>query len=323
MKEVKIGFIGAGAIAGHHANRLSKISGAKIVAAADIDLEKARSFTEKYGGTPYRDWREMLEREELDAVYVCLPPFAHSDEVVVAAEKGMHVFIEKPIALELETALKMQRAVEKAGVISWVGYQQRQAYSVRLVKKLLEEEGGRVGLLRGRWWGTVVLGKKWWRVRELSGGQIIEQVTHIYDLARFFCGEVKKVYAEVDTLFFKDLEDYTIEDVGAAILRFENGAIGVITNTTGARPNACRVDLEIVARNLQAEVSAQRAKIYSKGGVVEVESLNDPMYDEDYKFIKAVAEGGESEVPIGEGVKTLRLTLAVFKAFEEGRPVEL
>ncbi|HDH06992.1 MAG TPA: Gfo/Idh/MocA family oxidoreductase [Thermoproteales archaeon] len=320
---MKIGFIGAGGIANLHAKKILNIEDVEIVAVSDIVIEKAKSFAEKYGGKPYSDYREMFDKEKLDAVWICIPPFAHKDEVILAAEKGIHVFIEKPIALDLETAVKMQRAVEKHGIVSWVGYHFRQAYSVRYVKKLAEEDV--IGLFLGRWWGGVVGGPEhWWRDVTKSGGQIVEQATHIYDLARFLVGDVERVYSEIDTLIHKDLPNFTIEDIAATVLRFKNGAIGVITNTSAAQKNGYHVDAEIIAKSFQAQlIGCKKSHIITPTGIMDVESLNDPYFDEDYKFIQAVRKGLKSEVPISEGVKTLEVTLAALKANKERRIITL
>jgi len=194
MNGLRIGMIGCGGIAEVHVERLKTLEAAQLVGFADIVEEKARSFSKKYGGEPYTDWREMLGKERLDIVYVCLPPFAHEDEVVVASEKGIHVFIEKPIALNMKLARKMVRAVEKSGVKSQVGYVSRFAYGVEEAKRLIQTgEAGDIGLALG-WYWCHFLGGKWWRDKSKSGGQIVEQTTHLFDLLRHLCGEVEAVY---------------------------------------------------------------------------------------------------------------------------------
>ncbi|HDJ89227.1 MAG TPA: Gfo/Idh/MocA family oxidoreductase [Thermoprotei archaeon] len=325
MNKVRIGFIGAGGIARHHASKIANISEATMISVADIVVDKAKMFAEKYGLKPYSDWREMLDKEDLDAVWICIPPYGHTDEVMVAAEKGIHIFIEKPVALNLDLAYRMEEAVRKARVKSWVGYHFRQAYSVRYAKKMLMEKGGQIGLAIGRWWGGVVGDKShWWRRRDESGGQIIEQATHIYDLARFMVGEPDRVYAEIDTVMFKDLENFTIEDVATTIVRFKNNAIGVITNTSAAKKNGYRVDMEIVARNLQIKLEGtNKAIIYGDEGYMEVYSNNDPYLDEDNKFIQCILKDLEPEVPISEGVKSLRFGLAAVEASLKGGVVKL
>lgn len=308
--------MGAGGIANNHASRISNINEAEIVSVSDVEFEKAKKFAEKWGGKPFDSWEKMYRNTELDAVWICIPPFAHTNEVMEAAERGINIFIEKPIALSLDLAKKMEKAVIESGIISWVGYHFRQSYSVRYVKDLLCKQGGNIGLLLGRWWGGIVGGPgHWWWKKEKSGGQIVEQATHIYDLARFLAGDVVSVYAEIDKVMYEDLSEYTIEDVAATVLRFKNNAVGVITNTSAAKKNGHKVEMEVVSRHLQAFLKGtHKAIIYGEKGMLEIESFNDPYFDEDYKFIKAVLSDGESEVPISEGVKTLEVTLAALEA---------
>ena len=323
MSEVmKIGFIGAGGIARAHLRRLASIPEARVVAVCDLNEERAREAAATFNANVYTDYHEMVLKEKLDAVWVCIPPFAHSDEVSLCAENGIHVFIEKPIALTIEKAREMQHAAEKHGIKTWVGYHWRQKEVVRLVKKLLIEEGGQIGLLTGYWWGGVP-GAPWWRRKEMSGGQVVEQTTHIFDLARFLAGEVEKVYAEYNTLLNKDLENFNIEDVSVVTLRFRNGAVGVITSTSAAKKGGDLVGLRLVAKNLQAEIFGKNARILTGFKTMEVSSTEDPYLIEDHKFVKAVLEDLPCEVPISEGLKTLEVTLAAVKSAETGRPVML
>ena len=111
--------IGCGGIANRHATILQKLERTELAAFCDIAEERARDFAAKYAeGKPpvFSDYHVMLERVPLDVVYICLPPFAHSDEVEAAAAKGVHVFIEKPIALTMELANRMVAATDRAGV---------------------------------------------------------------------------------------------------------------------------------------------------------------------------------------------------------------
>jgi predicted dehydrogenase len=165
LERLKVGFIGCGGIASTHAERLKSIRETHMVAFADVDEDRAKLFSSKYGGRHYRDWREMLDKESLDLVYICLPPFAHADEVMVAAEKGINIFIEKPIALDMELAKQMVRAVEKSGVKSQVGYNCRFGYAVEETKRLIQNgEAGDVGLFLGMYWCNFMR-RDWWKRR--------------------------------------------------------------------------------------------------------------------------------------------------------------
>jgi len=322
MMTLKVGFIGVGGIARAHLARLEKIPEVTIAALCDINPAKVVELAEKYKANTYTDYHEMLKREDLDAVWICLPPYAHRDEVIVAAERGVHIFIEKPIALNLRLAKDMEKAVQKAGIKSWVGYHLRQYSSVRRVANMLANEGGPIGLLTGYWWGSVPR-VPWWIKKELSGGQVVEQTTHIFDLARFLVGEVERVYAEFNTIIYKDVPDFTIEDVSVVTLRFRNGCVGVITSTSGAKPEGHYVGVRLISKNLQAEIRGAYAKVLKGEEVIEIKSKEDPYFIEDSKFVRCILEDLKPEVPISEGVKTLEVTLAAVRSAESGKVIEL
>lgn len=322
---LKIGFIGAGGMAKSHMKRLSMMTDVKIAAICDTVMEKAKEAGGLYQAKAYTDFHEMLDREELDAVWIAIPPFAHSDEVAYAARKGVHCFIEKPIALTMEKAREMQKAVEKYKIKTMIGYQWRQSQAVRRGKTLLEQEGGPIGMAAGFRWGSIAGGPEhWWRRKELSGGQVLEQTTHVFDLCRFLVGEVERVYAEFATILNADKPNFTIEDVSVVTLRFINGAIGFVTGTSGAKPKGRFVGLKIFARNLQLNVEgAKRVYILKDHEILEFISERDPVYDEDRRFIEAVAKDLPTETPISEGVKSLEISLAAIKSAELGKVVEL
>lgn len=327
MRRLRVGFIGCGGIASAHVSRLAKMEDVELVAFSDLELSRARSLAERVSGRAYADWREMLEREKLDAVFICLPPFAHSDEVEVAAEKGINVYIEKPIALTMERANLMVRAVEKHGVKSQVGYQLRFSFAGERTKQLVDSgELGSVGLVVGLYWCRFIR-TDWWIDRSKSGGQLVEQSTHLYDLLRWFCGDVSTVYAEMGRLFYRDVPGMTIEDTSGVVLRFKSGAIGVVSSTIGAVPNQWWVKWGIVGSDatLEAE-SAESLRIYrSARRPLTVEEYReygrDPMLLAERDFIEAILQDRETRVPIGEGAKTLKLTLAAVESAEKRTPV--
>ncbi|MEM2936249.1 MAG: Gfo/Idh/MocA family oxidoreductase [Candidatus Bathyarchaeia archaeon] len=320
---MKVGFIGCGGRAGSHMEALKALSGAEIVAFADIVEERARLCAQKYGGRAYGDYHVMLEKEGLDACYICLPPFAHTDQELLCAEKGVPFFIEKPVALTLEKAREVERAVDKADLITLVGYQLRFVDALVEMRKVLLEEGGRIGLCEAVRCNGVAGGPDhWWRKRELSGGQLVEQSTHQVDLARWFVGEVTQVYARLDNLLSQDLPNYTIEDVSIVTLKFENGALGVITSTTAAQPKGSYSRFTVVAKNL--EVMAFPGYRIVKGQEVrEYESKVDSTMEINRHFLQCIEKGQQTRIPYSEGLKDLEVTLAAVKSSETGRTVKL
>jgi len=327
MGKLKIGLIGCGGIAGVHAERLKTLEDAQLVAFADIVEEKATSFSKKYGGKPYLDWRIMLDKEKLDLVWICLPPFAHEDEVMVTAEKGIHVFIEKPIALNMDLARAMIRAVEKAGVKSQVGYCSRFAYGVEEARRLVESgEAGDLGLALG-WYWCHFLGEGWWRDRNKSGGQIVEQSTHVFDVLRHLCGEVEVAYGQMNKMFWMDVPDLTIEDVSSSAFRFKSGALGSIVATTWGVPSQWWLRWQIASRNYTmysespGTLTLYSTKTHARTTTVSEE--RDVFLLEAKDLVQAVLNDEKTRVPIQEGAKTLEFTLAVRKSMETGNPVRL
>jgi len=329
MRRLTVGFIGCGGIAEAHAKSLSNIKNVEFKAFSDIVRARAESFASTYGGEAYEDWRKMLEKVKPDVVFICLPPFAHSDEVMVAAENGVNIYIEKPIALDIKLAREMARAVEKHGVKSQVGYQSRFGAGVEKAKSLIESNSlGSIGLASGKYWCRFIR-KDWWIDKSKSGGQIVEQSTHLYDILVWLCGDVKRVYAEMDRLLYKDVEGMTIEDVSGVVLRFSSGAVGVVTATIGASPYTWGLKWSIVGWDamLESENPNQLTIHWSSKTQFKIEEFNEPFRDTmrlaELDLINAILEDRATRTPISEGVKTLEVTLAAVKSAEEGRPITL
>ena len=93
----RIGFIGVGGIAQEHLKNLRQIEGARVVAVCDVNPEPAERVAGEWGARPYADFRTMLDDEQLDALYVCVPPFAHQGQELLAVERGIPFLVEKPI----------------------------------------------------------------------------------------------------------------------------------------------------------------------------------------------------------------------------------
>jgi predicted dehydrogenase len=128
MKALRVGFLGTGWIAATYAKALAQLPGVRIAALCNHHLEKAQAFNARHVGGQarcYAEFGRMLEAEELDALYVCLPPGAHEGQAEAAAARGIHLMLEKPIALNLERAESIGQAVKKAGVKCQIGHHWR------------------------------------------------------------------------------------------------------------------------------------------------------------------------------------------------------
>lgn len=318
---VTLGIIGVGVIGSTHLKSLSRIKDAEIVAVADIVEEKVKKAAAEFGVKAfYLDYREMIEKEKPEAVYVLTPPFLHQEQVCFAATKGVHVFVEKPLECDLERTKEILNVLNKHRVITQVGYHWRFLDGLRKAREILLSQGGPIGLVEGRWWGGVP-GVPWWRDVQRSGGQITEQATHIFDQARWLAGDVSKVYAALDTVIHKDVPNFNIEDVSITTLCFKSGALGVITSTS-----ACvrgEVWTKVVSKNLKYEADAAKATVYWRDKSETYYNRVNAYEEEDRCFIESVRKGETTPVPIEEGFKSLELSLAAMESQKQGKPVSL
>jgi len=318
---MRVGFIGAGGIARLHMQNLSKIEGVEFVAFCDVVKERAEECARQYGGRAYDDHRQMFDKEELDAVYICIPPAAHSDQEVIAAQAGVHIFVEKPVALSLDVALKALEAISSSGIINSVGYNLRYLDTTEVAKERLH--GQTIGMVLGYYMGGLP-GTPWWRRMEQSGGQIVEQTTHIFDLARYIVGEVKHVCAAVALRSLHDVPELNVPDVGSVLLWFEDGAIGCISNTCMLK-RGHRFGLEVFCRELVVEHYGGSVRFHYPERTEEIYSKRSGHAYESEVFVRAVRERNQSLIrsDYADAVKTLAVTLAANESAQKWQRVEV
>jgi len=319
MAEVKVGFVGAGGNASGHMNRVNDNEGARIVAVCDIDEARAQEAAGKFGAQPYTDHHELIDKEELDALYVSVPPFAHTDAEILAAQKGAALFVEKPVALTMEKGLEVSEAIEKAGVISCVGYQLRYSETVDRAKKFLE--GKNIAMVSSARWGGLPP-TPWWRVMAESGGQIVEQTTHQVDMIRCLAGEVVEVHANYALRMLTDVEGLDVPDVMATTFKLANGGVGSLTSSCGLLNGGGKGDLDIMADKTilkwgHAAISAV------PGEHPELEAPLGEAPSIDAVFIEAVKTGDATKIRSSylDGLKSLDVTLAMNESAETGKLV--
>ncbi len=321
MDKVKLGFIGTGGMAGAHMRNLKdNFEDVEFSAMCDISEDRAQQRAEEFGGNAYADYRVMYDKEDLDAVYICTPPFAHGEQERIACEQGIAMFIEKPIHSELEPAIIINEDIERSGVITSVGYHWRYGGNAQNAKEMLDAQPQILGAL-GYWMGGMP-GTPWWRVRAESGGQHVEQTTHIFDLARFLVGsDGKTVHGVAASGSMEHIENYDIDDISMVNIEFKNGAVANIVSSC-AMEGFGRVHLEVFTRGLVVTVGG--ANEVNKGGETEALS-NDAGQDRDRVFIDAVKSGDGSKIlsPYSDALETLRIMLAASTSFRTGKAVDL
>ena len=316
---VRIGFVGTGGIANHHLEQLRKLKDAQVVALCDVVESRAQEAAAKFGGRVFSDHRQMLEAVAIDALYVCVPPFAHEDAEIIAARKGIHLFVEKPVALDLGLGLRINEEIRKAGVISSVGYTLRYYPEVQALRNFLM--GKTIAMVTANRWGGVPLAPPWWRDMAQSGGQLVEQTTHQVDLMRYLAGDIVEVYANYAQRAIGDVENATIPDVQVATFRFASGAVGCVTTSCALTKGGGYLDLTLVTRDMWIRYG--REIVVSPPQAASIPLPQGPLPDIDESFVRAAQTGDATLVksPYEDGLKSAAVCLAANESAESGLPV--
>ena len=320
---VRIGFIGCGGIANRHMTELVKHPDAQMVAFSDLDADRARAAAKTYGGKAYKSYKTMLAKSELDAVFVCVPPFANTDQVAAAAGLGLAVFTEKPIGLSMKKVARNAEIIESKGVVSAVGYQQRYMDSTQMAKKLLG--GKKIAVGSGYWVGGTP-GVWWWRQMRTSGGQVVEQTTHIFDLARYLVGEIEAVFASGATgsVTQDEMPNYDVHDASVVQLRYANGAVGNITSSCILKQGV-GVQFRAYARDFVAIVGGGELRVTQPGKEELFKDMSNPTATLHNAFLCAVQ--GKEGPPIlssyADAMKSLEITLAANRSMATGKVIKI
>ncbi len=311
MSPIHIGLIGAGFIGERHYRVLAAQPDVRIAGIADTDLHRATLLAGLARTRAYDDWRVLLDCEKLDAVFLCVPPFAHGEPELALVERGIPFLVEKPLASERDTAETIARAVADAGLLVAVGYHWRWLDTVDLLKRKLAAHPAR--LLSG-YWLDFTPPPAWWSRQQASGGQFIEQTTHIFDLARYLAGEVDSVYAVGARAPREAYPDCDVDEVSAATLVFRSGAIASMLSTCLLH-HPHRVGLHLYGDGFAFELHEDEMAL-AEGTVRKVvRSAADPFALEDRAFLDAVA-GGMSRIrsDYADALLTHRLTCAALES---------
>ena len=247
MKKLNFGIIGCGRIAHKHAEAIKKNVKANLLCVCDIIEERAAEYKDKYGAEAhFTDYRKMLEYSGLDVVNICTPSGMHAEMGIAAAQAGKHVIVEKPMALSLKDADDLIGACDESGVKLAVCFQNRFNPPVQKLRRALEE--GRFGKLTHasaivRWFRPQDYYDQapWRGTRAMDGGCLMNQSIHNIDLLQWMMGPVESVFGYTAT----NLRKIECEDLGIAVLKFKNGALGVIEASTTIYPENLEETLAI------------------------------------------------------------------------------
>ncbi len=313
---MQIAFIGVGGIARNYLASLEKLN-RTVAAVCDINEQTAARVAGELNCHGYTDHRDMLARENPDVVFVAIPPAAHDTQTIDAAQAGANLFVAKPVAMDIDVARRTQDAIAASGRINQVGYMARYSDITERAKALVK--GRDLGMGMGRFLTRMSPSHPWWGKFSVSGGQLLEQSTHVFDWLRLFLGEVETVQAFGHAGPDNTIADF--EDSTAVNLKFANGAVGSVVSTCSARVKDGFMT-ELCGRDLYLRLAMDT----HISGYVDQEEIDFHGQERGYfrqveQFISAVEAQDQSLVrsSYADAVKSLSVTLAANRALESGR----
>jgi predicted dehydrogenase len=316
---VRVAIVGVGGIAAEHLKNFHENKHSQLVAVCDIVQTNAERVAKPYDVIPYTDFDKMLENEQLDALVVCVPPFAHGEIEEKAVKRGIHLLVEKPIGLDMETVRKKAGVLSNSEIIVGTGYCLRYLDTVARARDYLQDKS--IAMVRAHRFGAFAE-TPWWRDLAKSGGQLVEQTTHNVDLMRYLAGDVKKVSADMALRVMDDIPGVSIPDVCSVNLVFESGAIGHMDTSFVDQPDN-RSSLEIIGRGFRLTLEGTSLTILEKQQTITYKSQLNFYKAQDDAFIQAIVTGNRNLIlaPYEEALKTLEVTLAANDSAESGQSV--
>ncbi|MBN1997192.1 Gfo/Idh/MocA family oxidoreductase [candidate division KSB1 bacterium] len=356
MTKLRTGLIGCGRVAHLHAASLQKLDSSLFTAVCSRNRQRSTNFGKQYSVSAFTDVEEMIDRSKLDMVIICTPHPFHAFPAVTAANAGVHVLVEKPLASSLKDCDAMIYAADKAGVLLGTMSQRRWYAPVQRVKKALLD--GKLGMPI---LGTVTMygwrDKKYydsddWRGtwNAEGGGVLVNQAPHQLDLLQWYMGPIDQLFGYWDNLNHPYIE---VEDTAIAVLRFKNGALGNIVVSNSQNPALFGKVTVFGGNGACASVQTDGGAMFIAG----MSSIAEPPYndlwtiageekmleiwkqqDADFfngvnpmeyyhqqqisDFLEAILQNREPEVTGREGRKTVEIFTAVYRSQRDKRPVQ-
>jgi len=328
MQQIRLACVGLGAVfRSAHLPILKDDERIAVVAVADIQPEAVAGATEQLGCAGTDDWRELLTEFEVDALLICTPHHLHTEPAIAALRAGKHVLVEKPMAPTVEECELMVAAAHKSDAVLMVA--ENYCYDPGLQKmKCLIEEGaiGQITGLRllqanpdfypppGHWrWSA-----------QCGGGVMLDPGVHHCALARWWGGEVKRVWAQLD--YPTDI-DREVEDSAEAILDFGTGVFAHVAVNWRSGANAFRYEIQgrkgVLLYDNYWDVQPARLRLVSSGSCQEfaMPSRHSPpeSYQQEWDdFLVSVMEGKQAEYPGQQGLLDVAVVVAAYESAQSG-----
>ncbi len=341
-RKLKIGIIGCGTIADIQAQAIIKSENAELQSVFSRNIEKAKRCGEKYNAKWFDNLKSFISDPDLDIVSICTPNGNHLEYGEKAAVAGKHVIVEKPIEVTLQRANRLIEKCKANNVKLAVIYQSRFVPEIQKVKQQIEDnEIGDIFMgdafikwFRGQdyydsgvWRGTLKLD---------GGGVLINQGIHTIDLLQWLMGDVDTIYGQTDIFTHKNIEG---EDNAVAVLRYKNGAIGVIEGSTSVQPaQSRRIELHgkkgsviIDDNNVEIKIESQQNSWTTEENETKSSGASSPLagfsIEPHKKQFEAIVDAinTDSTPPVSgeESLKSLAVVLAIYESSKLNSVVRL
>ena len=331
---MRVGFVGAGVIAQMHLGLLYELPDIAVTAVCDVDERRAATVAERSNARAFTDWRDLLAADVVDALFVCTPPLVHAEPTIAALERGLPVYLEKPLARSLVDGEAIVSAWHKTGTMCAIGYQWRSLDVLGELRALLR--GAQPGLLVSRSYGATEPargdldeGAPWFADPHSSGGILFELASHDIDLQIALAGPVEWVQATSGRglLALAHRPSSALDDTVAALMHFRAGGIGAV-HVAWSATQLSTYSLDVHAANVALLLALEpmnelRGNAY--GSEVALSSTAGPRRSSVSRFLAAARSGDAATVPCtpADALATLGAVLACERAIATGDRVRV
>ena len=327
MSKVSVGIVGLGAQAQNHLSVLCRDPRVKIAGVADIIKPLAESTAKKYDCTSYKDYRDLIDSEQLDAVYVVTPNVYHYETLTYALGKGLNVFCEKPMVINLDHARNLLGTVKSAKVVFQVGHNRRFSPVYKELKELITSNKIRPYMVIIKMVTGELQRPAWGADPKISGGHLYDTTLHMFDMARWLFGEVVEVRSRAEANVYPTiLNDFWItlkHQSGLEVPIFSSGHASWIipferVEVIGDHSCVITEELNRISYTLGLDKPTQTHEFHylpqtSTWGIEEEDGL----------FIDSILEKKNPPVTVEDGFKTIEIIEACYRATKSGKPVSL
>lgn len=331
MRKLNVAVIGCGNISVMHLDSALALEQANLVAVCDIKEDRAKDAAEKYNCTPYTDYKEMFERENLDAVHICLPHYLHTVVSRYAFSKGVNVLCEKPMSIDYDDALETYKLSKEKDIVYAIIFQSRYNTPAKKVKEYITS--GKLGRIK-----SAVSILTWSRSDEYyslsdwkgtwdkeGGGVVIDQAIHSIDLTNWLIDS--KIVSVKSALYNRHHKSIDVEDTADGIIEYENGTTYSFFAMNNFGVDA-PIEIKLVCENGYVNLSYEYADITFADGTTEhidnrVQQIVSYSGGKDYwgsqhvvqinNFYNAVLGAEDLEITPESALETQRIICEIYK----------